>query len=422
MSFDLKSVIGNIRKSHEAKTLLSNFSWLAALQIITYLFPMITMPYLAKVIGVSGFGKIAFAAAVMVWIQTITDWGFNTTAARDIARVKDNIDQLSKIYCNVQYSRLLMMLLSLFLLVILILIIPKFGESKTILLVTFLMVPGHIAFPTWFFQGVERMKYSTILNIVARTIFTFSIFIFIKEKEDYILQPLLNSIGFICSGVIAQIIIFKNWGVKLFRPSFAEIKTTIAASYDVFINTIMPNLYNSFSIMLLGFFGGPFSNGLLDAGRKFVAIGHSIVEIITQAFYPFLSRRIEKHSVYVNISMILSSAMALVLFLGAPVFIHVFFTQEFYGAIPLMRICSLGIIPIALNRAYGTGYMILQGHERKLRNITIFVSVCGFIFAFPLIYFFDYYGAAINITLSQVLLGVSVTFCGLKIKNIKNQK
>ena len=419
MSGKLRNYLIKYKNSHEAKTLLGNFSWLAALQVITYLFPMITMPYLARVIGVDGFGKIAFAAAVMVWIQTITDWGFNTTASRDIARARDNKEQLSKIYCNVQYSRLMMMLLSFGLLLILILIIPKFRESSTILIVTFLMVPGHIAFPTWYFQGVERMKYSTILNIVARTLFTLAVFVFIKEKDDYILQPLLNSFGFICSGIIAQLIIFRSWGVRLIRPRWCEIKSTISNSFDVFINTIMPNLYNSFSVMLLGFVGGPTSNGLLDAGRKFVAIGHSIVDIITQAFYPFLSRRIEKHKVYVLISIIISTGIALVLFLGAPIFIHVFFTHEFYDSIPIMRICALGIVPIALCRAYGTGYMILQGQEKLLRNITIIVSVCGFVLAFPLIYFFDYYGAAVTITFSQVLLGFIVTMFGIKHKNSK---
>lgn len=67
-----------------------NFMWLSVLQVASCVFPLITMPYLARVIGVEGFGEIAFASAIMVWIQTIADWGVNLTATRDVAQNRDN--------------------------------------------------------------------------------------------------------------------------------------------------------------------------------------------------------------------------------------------------------------------------------------------------------------------------------------------
>lgn len=76
---DYKKVLGNlinyIKKSKEGKVLVSNFAYLSLLQIAGYIFPLLTLPYLARVIGAEGFGKIAFAAAIMTWIQTIADWG-----------------------------------------------------------------------------------------------------------------------------------------------------------------------------------------------------------------------------------------------------------------------------------------------------------------------------------------------------------
>src|SRR5690606_13073584 len=97
-----------------------------------------------------GFGKIAFAAAVVVWFQTVSDWGFNYTATRDIARNRDNPDKVSEIFSNVLWARIVLMLLSFMLLIISINTIPYFEENQTILLVTFLLVPGHILFPDWF--------------------------------------------------------------------------------------------------------------------------------------------------------------------------------------------------------------------------------------------------------------------------------
>lgn len=72
-----KRLISRVKKSEDGSALASNFGYLMLLQIAGYVFPLITIPYLARVIGVEGFGKIAFAAAVIVWFQTVTDWGLS---------------------------------------------------------------------------------------------------------------------------------------------------------------------------------------------------------------------------------------------------------------------------------------------------------------------------------------------------------
>ena len=73
------------RKGKAGRTLLSNFASLTVLQVAGYVFPLITLPYLARVIGVENFGRIAFASSVIVWFQTFVDWGFNYSATREVA-------------------------------------------------------------------------------------------------------------------------------------------------------------------------------------------------------------------------------------------------------------------------------------------------------------------------------------------------
>ena len=135
---NLKAKISQIAKNKDARTLASNFVWLSALQVASYIFPLITIPYLAKVIGADGFGKIAFASAVMIWIQTIADWGFNLTATRDVAQNRDDTNKISEIFSNVLWARCLLALLSLAILLLLIFIVPKFYENRAVILVTFL--------------------------------------------------------------------------------------------------------------------------------------------------------------------------------------------------------------------------------------------------------------------------------------------
>src|SRR5690554_3117541 len=168
MTPQLKKILARFKKSKDGKVLASNFGYLMLLQIAGYVFPLITIPYLARVIGVDGFGKIAFAAAVMVWFQTVSDWGFNYTATRDVARNRDDKEKVSEIFSNVLWARCLLMIVSFLLLLLAIFIVPIFRDNYAIILVTFLLVPGHIMFPDWFFQAMERMKYITILNQIGR--------------------------------------------------------------------------------------------------------------------------------------------------------------------------------------------------------------------------------------------------------------
>ena len=408
--------INRIRKSKDGKTLVANFGYLSLLQIAGYIFPLITLPYLAKVIGVECFGKIAFASAIIGWFQTVADWGFNYTATRDVARNRDNKEKVSEIFSNVLWSRCVLMIISFILLLILIFLIPKFRESSSVILVTFLIIPGYIMFPDWFFQAMERMKYITILNILSKFLFTIAVFLFIKEKSDFILQPLFVSLGSLISGIVAMYFILIRWKVKLKMSSFRAIINTIGGSTDIFINNLMPNLYNSFSTVLLGFFGGEIANGRLDAGSRFIGISQQFMTVISRTFYPFLSRRIDKHDMYAKINVYVSLIISLLLFACAPILIKLFFNREFYDSIIVLQIMSISIFFLSLSNIYGTNYLIIQGYEKQLRNVTFVSSIIGFTLSFPLIYYFNFIGAAITITLTRGILGISVMWQARKLK------
>ncbi|MCF0207273.1 MAG: oligosaccharide flippase family protein, partial [Bacteroidales bacterium] len=111
--------IRQLFKSNDSKVLAENFMYLSVLQVAGYIFPLITIPYLARVIGVEGYGKIAFAAGIITWVMTITDWGFNYTATRDVAKIRDDKQKVAEIFSNVLWAKLLLMLASLVVLTIL---------------------------------------------------------------------------------------------------------------------------------------------------------------------------------------------------------------------------------------------------------------------------------------------------------------
>lgn len=403
----LSQRIEELTRSKDARTVAGNFMWLSLLQVAGYVFPLITMPYLARVIGVEGFGKIAFAMAVMVWIQTIADWGFNLTATRDVAQNRDDANKVSEIFSNVLWARCLLMGLSFVVLLLLIVAIPTFRENWEVLLVSFLIIPGHILFLDWFFQAVEKMKYITVLNVLTKLIFTLTIFVFIKEPGDYILQPLLSALGFAVSGVIALYIILRRWGYKLYAPKFGTIIETIKSSTDIFINNLAPNLYNSLSVVLLGIFSGGIANGIYDGANKFINIVCNILNALTRAFFPFLARKKEHFSMYVKIVLSIAVVTSAAMWFAAPWLVDILLSPEFSESVIPIRILSISLIFYVMSSAYGSCNLIINKRERVLRQLTVLCSVIGLIIAVPLIYFYSYVGVAITVTISRALLGLS---------------
>ncbi|NWK58640.1 flippase [Acinetobacter sp. SwsAc2] len=414
----IKVLKNRLSDNKDGKALASNFGYLMIMQVTGYIFPLLTIPYLAQVIGVDGFGKIAFAAAVIVWFQTITDWGFSYTATRDVARNRDNLEKVSEIFSNVLWAKSLLALISFIILFILTEFISYLKDNQTLLFITFMLIPAKILFADWFFQAIEKMKFITIFDLISKAIFTACIFLFVKEKSDFILQPLFLSLGSILVGIVSLYLIIFKWKVKILPPKYKETLITLKNSKDIFINNIVPNFYNSFSLVLLGFWGGSVANGLLDAGSKFANIAQQFINIISRVFFPFLSRKANKHNIYVKINISISIVASIVLILVAPFIIKIFFTPEFYQSIIVLQIIACSLVFLALSSTYGVNYMIIHGYERSLKNITVISSLIGFTLCFPLIYFYDFIGAAITVTLTRAILGLSIMFKAKSIKRI----
>lgn len=414
----IKKIKENYFCSKDTKTLINNFAYLSLLQISGYIFPIITYPYLAKIIGLSGFGSIAFASSIIIYCMTITDWGFMFTATRDVAQNRNNLEKISHIFSTVTCARFFLMFISFLLLLTLIFFIPVFRESSIIILITFLLIPGHILFPEWLFQGLERMKYITILNFLSKFLFTLLTFIFINDASDYILQPLFISLGYIVSGIIALYYITVKWKIKFKIATIKEVINTIKSNFDVFINNFFPNLYNSFSVIILGFLGGNISNGIYSAADKVIAIFNQFILIFSRTFFPFLSRKIEKHSIFVKYNLTIGALTSIAIFFFSPLIIKLLYSNEFNEAIPVLRIISFSIFFMTLSNTYGTNYLIIQRKEKTLRKITMRTSVFGFFLAITLIYYFGYFGAAISITTTRAILASNIAYNAIRHKRL----
>ena len=177
--------IKNNIKSKQGKVLIGNFFSLSALQLVGMLLPLITLPYVLRVIGLEKYGLIALALSLVAYFNSIVDFSFRITATRDVAVFRNSTKKLNLIYSKVTTVKAIFLTLSLILLTLIIIIYPPFYEEKFIFFSASLSLIGYMLFPEWFFQGMEKMKYITVINIIVKVAFALSVFVFIKATNTF---------------------------------------------------------------------------------------------------------------------------------------------------------------------------------------------------------------------------------------------
>ena len=411
------------KKSKDVKNLFENFAALTILQVIGYIFPLITLPYLAKVIGVTKFGMLAYANVIVSYVATLVYFGFQFTAVRDISRNRNDQEKLNEIVSIVIYTMILLLIISLLILSILVFGFSNFIEYRILLFLYLLNIPAQIINFDWFFQGIEKMKYFTILSFISKLIYTISIFIIIKNEKDYVLIPLMLSISTFISGTYALFIVFVKYQIKIKFPGFNVILNTIATGWSVFVSQLAPNLYNSFSTIVLKGFYGDSSVGIYDAGRRVISISEQMSMIFSKATFPYLSRRIERHELFMKINLILSIGLTIFNLIFAELMVNILYTPEFKPATWVIRILALTPLAFSLINGYGINYLLQIGEERKFRNIVLFCSILGFILLFILVPRFSFYGASVTVVFIFLLQGIICQYHAIKHRrNCKHTK
>ncbi|ADV46660.1 oligosaccharide flippase family protein [Nitratifractor salsuginis] len=284
------SRIKNIVNTEDKKRLLSNFLSLSLLQAFTYILPLLTLPYLVRVLGADKFGLVMFAQSFIMFFSILVDYGFNLSATREIAIHRDNKEKITEIFSSVMQIKFILIVVSFIILSIIVFTFEKFSNDWKLYYLTFLFVIGQAFFPIWYFQGMERMKYITIVNVFSKLLFTIFIFVFIRNKNDYILVPVLNSLGFILGGIISLWMIYKYFNLTFKIQSFQTMMVYFKDSSQFFLSRVSLSIYTSANTFVLGLFTNTTLVGYYSIAEKLYQAMSGIYHPIINTIYPYLSK------------------------------------------------------------------------------------------------------------------------------------
>ncbi len=400
--------IKNKFKSKDGKRLFSNFISLLSMQGLNYILPLLTMPYLFRVLGAEKFGLVAFALSTIMFLNVLVNYGFNLSATRDISSHSKDKAKLIEIYSTVLSVKMILLIISSIILTILILSFDKFSDEWMLFYLSFLLVIGNALFPVWFFQGIEEMRYISYLNISAKLFFTVGIFIFIGNSNDYLYQPLLNGLGFIFVGLYSLYFINRKYQISFeFQPIY-RIKNSFKEGWNIFLIDLMPNLYNNFSTFFLGFITSMENVGFYSLAKSIVEVFNKVISILRNVTYPYLNKNLSKFKQIAFILIGTGGILTIVIFSFSSTIVPFVFGDKAYNSLDLIYIFALSPLLLSIIATYGTNRLLILKKDKEMKNIVFKFSIFGFILSLILIPIFGIFGASITSVGTRLLTAISI--------------
>lgn len=347
------------------KTVLANFSYLSLLQVFTILFPLLTYPYLLRVIGLELYGVIVFAQTIINYVSLVINFGFNMSGARDVAVHKEDKVRLSRIVSSTYLCKFILWIVCLIVYLSVISIVPFFRDYYWVYLLSFLLTLNELLLPIWFFQGIEKMKYITIVNLSARLLFVAAIFLFVREREDYLLVPFLNGIGTILAGGLSLYIVLGKEKINLFVIPIKDLKSAYKESFPLFVSSLSTQIYVNVNKLVIGSFLGMSEVSIYDMADKVLHLMKLPISMMAQAVFPKISR--ERNIRFVNRVMFLVTGTVLLayicLFIGSDWIVYLFTGEYMEEASTIMRLLGISAILVSFNAFMGGNRLVPFGYS-----------------------------------------------------------
>ena len=279
--------------SKNIKSIKFNFIMNFILTVSNFLFPLITFPYVSRVLLPEGTGKVAFALSIVSYFTIFASFGVATYGIRTIAQVRDDKERLSKTMHELLFINIISMTIVYVALAIAILVVPKFAMEKELFGVTSLFILFTIVGVEWLYKGLEKYQYITVRTIVFKIASLFLVFLFVKEKSDYIVFAFISIFAIVGSGVLNLINSRKLINYTLY--SEYEFKKHLKPMFVLFLTSMAIAIYTSLDEGLLGLLSSPEEVGYYNAAVRVKGILFTLITSLGVVLLPRLSYYVENH-------------------------------------------------------------------------------------------------------------------------------
>lgn len=391
------------------KSLLRNGIYSVLYNLINVIFPLLTSIYVARILSAEGVGKVAYAQNIASYFVVISSLGLPSYGVRVIAKNRDNKEKLNNSFSELVIINMGATTVSF---ILYILLISNIDEMKEQLMLHFccgLQILLNYINIDWFYKGIEEYRYIAIRNVAVKILSFILLVILVKDKNDYIVYALINSLG------IGANYIFNIAKVrKYIKFSFARLdykqhfKPLLILGISIFLSTI----YNKIDITMMGSLSTNIEIGYYSYSHKIVLLVITICCSLTSVYLPRLSyyykSDIEKFyrtiSQGIRIIFFIGLPATVGFYLLSPQIIFCMYGQEFMPAVDITRVFSMMILVRGVGDLLCYQLAICTGNEKKQLPVYIIASILNVFLNYIFIPIFHGMGAAIASLASELMV------------------
>ena len=394
--------------------LAQNAIALYGVTIANAILPLVTVPYLARVLGPDAWGMVFFAQSVAVWPAMLVEFGFIYSATREVARNANDPARLREIVAEVMACKAGLGILGALTGVAFWFAVPAFRQQPLFLIGAVWLAIAQGFSPLWYFQGIERMRLPAILEVACRVLFTVSVFFLINTPEDATRVILYQAASITLSLGLCLHLLYRS--VKFTVCSFARAARAMREAWHFFLFVAILNVYakaNSFMLGLLiapaivSFYGGPerLMRGFLSFTGPINQVLYPRLAHLAKHDLPEARRTVCRGTVWLGAMSLL---LGLALVLGAPWLVKVLFGPGYDRAVPVLRVLGCVCPFSVLNGVMGIRWMFPLGHERIYNRIIMGAAALDVVLMVALTPWLREIGAAVALLITEMAITIAV--------------
>ncbi len=230
-----------------------NTIMLYLIAVVKLVLPLLTMPYLTRVLSEQGYGLVSYVKNCMIYMTLIIDFGFILSSVKDIVDADGDLKKIGEIAGNTFFAKFLLTIVAFVVLIVMILTVPILRINVLFVILSFIAVATTLFLADFLFRGIEKMEHITTIFLISKSVTTILTFIFVKGDSTILWVPILDIIGNIVSALISFLIIAKL-NIKVKMTNLSDCLIMIKDSFIYFLSNVSTTAFTALNTLIIGIY------------------------------------------------------------------------------------------------------------------------------------------------------------------------
>lgn len=398
------------------KSLVINIFSLLGLRGASFIFPLVTLPYLARVLGVEHMGVLALGLACVMYCSTISDWGFNVYTTKDIAMHREDKQKVTQLFWSTFNAKLIMGTCTLAILLLATWFNPNWHNLFYIVLANSTVLYGQLLSFGWLMQGFEKLGKTALISTVGQFCSIPLTFLLVKTPDDTWLAALIPGVTATITAVITLYFVVTMRVIGFYRFEPKEIFQRIKDSLHVFLAIAGANLFNNVNVLILASMTSNYMVGLYNGADRLKKAANTLPEQIGNAFFPRVSYLFHKdpHAVIhatrksITFSFGISVFIVVFTFFFADLIVRLLLGPDFHESANVLRVAVCGFIFGNVSYPAGLQILIPHGLAKQRMHVMFIVGLINIPVCCLMAWQFGAIGAASSLVFSEFLVFLGI--------------